>query len=82
MKEIVKKELEKVECKIADTEKRIEELQLRLSNNTTAYCTVNVESYINLVETDLNWLKEKFEELKKLRVQKFTLESLLFKGGE
>lgn len=80
MKEIIEKELERVENQIAYTEERIGELQLRLSNNATAYCTLNVESYISCVETDLNWLKEKYEELKKLRVQKFTLENLLLKG--
>jgi hypothetical protein len=82
MKEIIKKELEKVESKIADTEQRIEELQVKLSKNATDYSKINVESFINCVELDLNWIKEKYEELKQLRIQKCTLESLLFKGGE
>lgn len=82
MKEIIKKELEKVENKITDTEKRIEELQVKLSKNATDYSKINVESFISCVEMDLNWIKEKYNELQKLRIQKHTLESLLFKGGE
>lgn len=82
MKDIIKKELEKVENRIADTEERIEELKVKLSKNASDYSEVNVESFISCVELDLNWIKEKYAELKNLRIQKYTLESLLFKGGE